>query len=566
MLGAKHPRSMGQPGREEWAEIWHIIGPMLDGVMRDGIATWSDDQMLPLHRNGYTEECYFTFSYSPIRDETGGIGGVFCAVTETTQRVLGERRLATLRTLAERTASESSTPAEACRAAAATLGGNPEDVPFALFYLLDDTGRCLTLVSAAGLTADTESIREIALDDVGAGSNSWPLDPVIKDRSSVLLSDVAERFGHLVNRPWPEPVQSAVVLPIARPGQERPYGILVAGVSPRRALDDDYRGFFALVASQVATAVANARAYEEERERAASLAELDRAKTAFFSNVSHEFRTPLTLLLGPLEECLTRAAESSWPMRDSLDVAHRNALRLLKLVNSLLEFSRIEAGRVQAVYEATDLSAYTAELASSFRSAVERAGIELVVDCEPLPGPVFVDRDMWEKIVLNLLSNAFKFTFEGQITVTLQSRDGSAQLVVRDTGTGIPSSEIPKLFERFYRVPNVRGRTYEGTGIGLALVKELVKFHDGLIEVESAEGVGSSFIVRLPFGSSHLPAEHVRGTQAPLKTGASRLGVASFYRGSVELVARRHIRDRAIGPNARRGCGECTGGGTRTSR
>jgi signal transduction histidine kinase len=253
-------------------------------------------------------------------------------------------------------------------------------------------------------------------------------------------------------------------------------------------------------------------------------------------------------------------------MRDSLDVAHRNALRLLKLVNSLLEFSRIEAGRVQAVYEATDLSAYTAELASSFRSAVERAGIELVVDCEPLPGPVFVDRDMWEKIVLNLLSNAFKFTFEGQITVTLQSRDGSAQLVVRDTGTGIPSSEIPKLFERFYRVPNVRGRTYEGTGIGLALVKELVKFHDGLIEVESAEGVGSSFIVRLPFGSSHLPAEHVRGTQAPLKTGASRLGVASFYRGSVELVARRHIRDRAIGPNARRGCGECTGGGTRTSR
>ena len=528
MLGAKHPQAMGQPGREAWSEIWHIIGPMLDGVMRDGVATWSDDQMLPLHRNGYTEECYFTYSYSPIRDETGGIGGVFCAVTETTERVLSERRLATLRTLAERTASESSSPTEACRAAAATLGTNPEDVPFALFYLLDDAGERLTLVSAAGLSPDDDHIREIALGGEATRRDGWALDTVMKERSTALVTDVGARFGSLVNKPWPEPVENAVILPIARAGQERPYGMLVAGVSPRRILDDAYRGFFALVASHVATAVGNARAYEEERERATALAELDRAKTAFFSNVSHEFRTPLTLLLGPLEECLSGADALSSSMRESLGVSHRNALRLLKLVNSLLEFSRIEAGRVQAVYEATDLAGYTSELASSFRSAVERAGIAFVVDCPPLTEPVFIDRDMWEKIVLNLLSNAFKFTFAGQITVTLRSRDGYAELVVRDTGTGIPAAEISKVFERFHRVANVRSRTYEGTGIGLALVKELVKCHGGQIDAESTEGAGSAFIVRLPLGSAHLPADRVRGASMSSWTAASRLGIASY--------------------------------------
>jgi signal transduction histidine kinase len=341
------------------------------------------------------------------------------------------------------------------------------------------------------------------------------------------LTDVAVRFGSLVNKPWPEPVENALMLPITRAGQERPYGMLVAGVSPRRVLDDDYRGFFALVASHVATAVGNARAYEEERERATALAELDRAKTAFFSNVSHEFRTPLTLLLGPLEECLSRTDVTS-SMRESLGVSHRNALRLLRLVNSLLEFSRIEAGRVQAVYEATDLAGYTAELASSFRSAVERAGIAFVVDCPKLTEPVFIDRDMWEKIVLNLLSNAFKFTFAGQITVSLRGRDEYAELVVRDTGTGIPAAEIPKVFERFHRVANVRSRTYEGTGIGLALVKELVKCHGGQIEAESTEGAGSAFVVRIPFGSAHLPADRVRGASMSSWAAASRLGIASY--------------------------------------
>jgi len=298
---------------------------------------------------------------------------------------------------------------------------------------------------------------------------------------------------------------------MARPGQAQLAGFVVAGVSPRLAFNDDYKGFFDLLAGQVAAAVANARAYEEERRRAEALSELDRAKTAFFSNVSHEFRTPLTLILGPVDDALAGAdGELPPPLRERLEVARRNGQRLQRLVNTLLDFSRIEAGRVRASYEPTDLAAFTADLASNFRSACEKAGLELAVDCPPLAEPVFVDRQMWEKVVLNLLSNAFKFTFGGEIAVSLQAAGGSViRLTVRDTGTGIPEEEVPKLFERFHRVHGARARTHEGTGIGLALVQELVKLHGGSVQVESEPNAGTMFAVTIPAGKAHLPAERI---------------------------------------------------------
>ncbi len=276
-------------------------------------------------------------------------------------------------------------------------------------------------------------------------------------------------------------------------------------------LDDLYRSFFELMATQIATAIGNARAYEDERKRADALAEIDRAKTAFFSNVSHEFRTPLTLMLGPLEESLDDAEGLIPEERERVSIVHRNGLRLLKLVNTLLDFSRIEAGRAQANFVPIDLAPWTAELVSNFRSATDRAGLGLIVNCPSLPEPVYVDRDMWEKIVLNLVSNAFKFTFEGAITVSLlPSRDGEKiELTVRDTGTGIPPEELPRLFERFHRVEDDRGRSYEGSGIGLALVQELVKLHGGSIRVDSEVGKGSAFTVSISRGAGHLPAERI---------------------------------------------------------
>ncbi|MEO8973533.1 MAG: ATP-binding protein, partial [Ktedonobacteraceae bacterium] len=306
---------------------------------------------------------------------------------------------------------------------------------------------------------------------------------------------------------------SALVLPMARPGQSLPYGLLIAGVSPVRDLDNDYRNFFGLVAGQIANAIAKVRTYQEATRRAEALAELDRAKTTFFSNVSHEFRTPLTLLLGPVEDML---ADSDHPLppyqREHLEIVRRNGLRLLKLVNTLLDFSRIEASRLQVVFEPTDLATFTAELASVFRSAVEQVGLQLVIDCPPLTEPIYIDRDMWEKIVLNLLSNAFKFTFSGQITVALHEVNNTVELTVHDTGIGISAEELPHLFERFHQVKGERTRTYEGSGIGLALVNELVHFHGGIVRVDSTVDEGTTFTVSIPSGSAHLPFERIHET------------------------------------------------------
>jgi PAS domain S-box-containing protein len=526
ILGAtKHPHAMGQRGEECWPEIWQIIGPMLRGVLEQGEATWSDDQLLILDRNGYLEECYFTFSYSPIQDETGGVGGVFCAVTETTGRVLGERRLRLLRELAAQS-RESDSAEAACAIAARVLGRFDADIPFALVYLTDDGNEVTRLAGAAGLQPGA-SVAPMVVDLTGGRSaDPWRLGDAVRTGQAILLEDIRVRFGVLPSGPWDEPPHSALVLPLEQAGQAHPVGLLVAGLSPRRALDDDEHGFFQLVASQIATAVTDARAYEAERARAQALAELDRAKTAFFSNVSHEFRTPLTLMIGPLEQLLERDdAAMPHDIRAEIDVAHRNSLRLLRLVNSLLDFSRIEAGRIEASYEPVDLAALTAELASVFRSTVERAGMVLTVDCPPLPEPLYVDRDMWEKVVLNLISNAFKFTFEGEIAVSLRGTGAGAELTVRDTGAGIPAEELPRIFDRFHRVRGARARSHEGSGIGLALVRELVRLHGGTVAVESAVDAGTTFTVTIPFGTAHLPAGRI---QAPRTLTPTALGATPY--------------------------------------
>jgi PAS domain S-box-containing protein len=262
------------------------------------------------------------------------------------------------------------------------------------------------------------------------------------------------------------------------------------------------------------------KAHERELARQREeLAQLDELKTQFFANISHEFRTPLTLMMGPLEDAIAESDGSSTLNRERLELAHRNSLRLLKLVNTLLDFSRIEAGRIQASYEPTELALMTRELASAFRSAIERAGMRLIVNCPNLSHTVYVDREMWEKIVFNLLSNAFKYTFSGEIEIAVQVVGSKVEMLVRDTGIGIPSCEIPELFERFHRVKGARGRSYEGSGIGLALVQELVKLHGGDVRVQSEVDRGSTFTVAIPLGSGHLPPDRIGGARTLASTG-----------------------------------------------
>jgi PAS domain S-box-containing protein len=528
VLGTKHPWALGQPLRECWNEIWHILRPLVDTPFNGGPATWNDDIVLEINRHGFVEETHFTIAYSPVPDETvlTGIGGVLATVHEITEKVVGERRIVALRDLGAR-AIEAKSAEEACTAVAETLARHSEDIPFALLYLIAPEGKQAQLAGTVGI--DCGGGFAPTLIELGVGSHTqqpWPLTETACTESIQVIENLADRFGTFVPPgPWSDPPRQAVVVPIRSNIAHRLAGFLVAGVSVRLKLDELYRSFYELLAGQIATAIANARAYEEERKRAEALAEIDRAKTVFFSNVSHEFRTPLTLIHGPLQDMLATAGLPAETYQ-RLDVARRNSQRLLKLVNTLLDFSRIEAGRTEAVYEPVDIATFTAELAGVFRSTIERAGMTLVVDCPSLPEPVYIDREMWEKIVFNLLSNAFKFTFEGSITVSVRRAADAVELTVSDTGTGIPADELPHVFERFHQVKEARGRSYEGSGIGLALVQELVKLHGGSMHVSSEVDRGSVFAVRVPAGNAHLPADRI---------GAARTLASTSLRGEVYL-------------------------------
>jgi signal transduction histidine kinase len=515
ICGGKHPHSMGQDFAECWASAWPVVGEAFERALA-GETSYLENQRMFLDRNGYLEETFFTFSFSPIRDETGGVGGLFHPVTETTTKMVGERRTRLLRDLAAR-AGKAKTTEEALRVAAQTMSEFDLDLPFAMFYLLNPDRTASRLVAQTETSSDAGG--DLERDYETPGGWSWPLGEVARSNQSQQVDNLGGRFGSLAHGPYPEPPPTALVLPITLPGYDLPMAILVAGVSSRLPLNDAYIAFYDLLAATVTAAVANASAYEEASKRAEALAELDRAKTTFFSNVSHEFRTPLTLILGPLEDELAEVLDPLPPnRRERLETARRNSLRLMKLVNSLLDFSRVEAGRLQASYEATDLAAYTAELASVFRAAVEKSGLILTVECPPLPQPIYVDRDMWEKVVLNLLSNAFKHTFQGGIRVTIKWCDDRAELTVADSGVGIPESELPRLFDRFHRVKGAKSRTHEGTGIGLAFVRELVHAHGGSVSVESREGVGSTFTVTVKAGQEHLPPDRLGAQRSQTST------------------------------------------------
>ena len=490
----KHPRYLGAPARECWREIWPTIGPMLRAVVETAEATWAEDLLMHFARRLPAEEVYVRFSFGPIVSPDGSkVDGIFCPCTETTERVISERRIDLLRQLGQRQ-SVARPAAEVARGTLDTLAINPQDIPFAAVYLRESdalVGRWLGAIGADAATC-SRLPKELSLEE--------------QAQHQTLGAFLCEMVS--------PPLQQVIAVPIPGAARDDVMGLLVYGISPHLVLDDCYRSFLDLVAASVGAALVESQAYEAERRRAEALAEIDRAKTAFFTNVSHEFRTPLTLMLGPLEEAVTEL--EGRPEQALVASAQRNAGRLLKLVNTLLEFARVEGGRTNAKFEPTDVASLTADLASSFRSACEKAGLMLDVVCPPLGQLVYVDRDHWERIVLNLVSNAFKFTLEGSITVALQrAADGQgAELVVRDTGSGIPAAELHKLFGRFQRIEGVRGRSFEGSGIGLALTNELVKLHSGTIEVISEKGHGTEFKVRLPFGRAHLPPEKVHEAEA----------------------------------------------------
>jgi signal transduction histidine kinase len=513
---SRHPAALGLPVPVAWKEIWdQILLPRFTLTLSTGEPTGEADLLMPLERSGYLEETYVTFSFAALRDDQNQPSGIFCTAIENTRRIIAERQINCLRALAARS-SFAETPEAACQSAVATLDGYPRDLPFATLYLLDSSGKRAHLAGTAGLVSVPSAFPQtIELTE----GTPCPLAQVALTRSARLIEDVQPFVRGLVRTPEVTP-QTAFALPVASPGSDQLAAVLIAGVNPMRPMEES-RAFHELVATQLETALSNARAKQHVQERAQALAEIDRAKTVFFSNISHELRTPLTLLLTPLDDLLARTTLEDAD-RKLLEIARRGGGRLLKLVNSLLEFSRIEAGRIEASYEPTDLASLTTDLASVFRSAFERAGVALTLECPKLPEEVFVDRDMWEKIVLNLVSNAFKFTLEGEVRVCQHALAEHVELQVSDTGCGVAAEELPRLFERFFRGRAPHARTHEGSGIGLSLVQELVKLHGGTIEARSEVGVGTTISLRIPRGSAHLPRERIgaRPTLEPARIGA----------------------------------------------
>lgn len=512
IIGGRHPWALGQPTAMVWREIWPEIAPLL-GTAMTGDGIFVESQLLIMERNGYPEETYYTFSYSPIPGDDGVPAGIICANSDETLRVVGERQLALLRELALR-AADARTVADAVQRCTEALETNRKDVLFAAVLLREHGESAFALAGTAGGKGPwLEALR--ALDVRG---EPWRASEVLRSQRpwivDALPAGVAWPRGD-----WKEAAAKAMVLPIRPSGDAGQEGVLIVGLNPYRLPRDHYTDFLGLVAQQLSAAIGNAEAYEMQQRKAEELARLDRAKTQFFSNISHEFRTPLTLMTGPLRDALEH--EQLPPSaRSRLQMVERNALRLSRLVNALLEFSRIEAGRVTSVFQPTDLAALTGELASSFRSAMESAGLVFRVTCPALPEPVYVDRDHWERILLNLLSNALKYTLQGEVGVRVGAEADWAIVEIEDSGIGVAPEELPRLFERFHRVEGVQARTHEGSGIGLALVQELMRLHHGRIDVDSELGRGTRFTLRLPLGHAHLPAEQVRHERVETRSGS----------------------------------------------
>jgi PAS domain S-box-containing protein len=499
IVKGKHPWALGKPASVVWNDIWPDIQPMLEKVMFEDEGTYVEAQLLIMERNGYPEETYYTFSYTPVAGDQGKTEGMICFNTDDTERIISERQLKTLTELGK-SLTDPHTEEEVFTRTINNIKENQQDFPFAILYR--NNGNFATLEQCTDFGDTFESVPK-RIDFQSPDEISQQCKKAIAEQEHQLVESLIAKLGIMPKGVWTIAPDKAIILPIAQRAKKDAFGFFVVGLNPYRILDHKYLGFLSLISDQISTSLSNVHSIEEERQRLEALSEIDRAKTIFFSNISHEFRTPLTLLLGPIEDIIQDDTITALN-KEKAEIALRNAQRVQKLVNLLLDFSRIEAGKMEGRFEAVDIVAITEDLASSFRAAIEKAGMTLSIIKEEIHDAVYVDVDMWEKIILNLLSNAFKYSQKGTIEVSIKRNKEHAEISVSDTGVGIPEDEVDKIFQRFHRVQNDQGRSQEGTGIGLAMVKELVKLHNGNISVKSKPGRGSRFTISLPVAKEPL--------------------------------------------------------------
>lgn len=514
IFGTKHPWALGLPVKECWSEVWEVLQPLIDTPFQGGPSTWIEDFLLLINRNDSLEEAHFTVAYSPVPDSSveSGIGGVLASVHEITEKIINERAMGTLRELGAVAFEEKSLDV-IYRNLAQALAKNNKDFPFALVYKITGDKNTVTVAASTGININQNVFP--AQIEIAQPTEATKDFCEAFSENKIVVSNIIEQDRTFPKGVWETAPTQFVHIPISAAGASHPYCIVSAALNPYRKFDNTFKEFCQLIGERVSIEINKMLALEEEINRSESLAEIDRAKTVFFSNISHEFRTPLTLILGPLEELL-KQPESNFSQKNllSLETTHRNAMRLLKLVNTLLDFSTIESGKQQANFVLTDISSFTNKLAETFQDLMDKAGLKFNINIDIVSQPVYVDKQMWEKIVFNLLSNAFKYTLNGAISLNLTSKNDKVLLEVKDTGTGIPQKELVKIFDRFHRVQGAQGRTHEGSGIGLSFIKELVNLHGGTIIAASEEEKGSTFTVTIPTGKKHLPAGQISNDES----------------------------------------------------
>jgi signal transduction histidine kinase len=502
----KHPSALGRASRESYRELWHKVGPMFQRVL-DGESIALEDEILPLDREGYLEESYFTLSYSPLAADDGTIGGVLGVVLETTDRVLATRRLRTLRELSGSALAK--TPSDAARVAIAALGRNPHDVPFAMLYLTAHDGGFAELVAATGASGNVAPAR-IVVEDFDSSTTSWPRAAVgfTKRPYTILPLDVEVHGGA-----FPEPVTRAIVSPLYRPGAPGPVAFLVMGVNPRRALDETYGTFIELAAEQIAVSISNAIADHDfarlmERERAAreEAESSNRAKDEFLAIVSHELRNPMSAVLGWTRMLLTGEVAPEKQKR-ALETIERNALNQAQLIEDLLDVSRVVSGKLRLEVAPLSFEEVLRAAIDSARPGLEAKELRLQTTIDTSAVALMGDAVRLQQVVWNLLANAIKFTPKaGSIKVVMSRIDSTIELAISDSGKGISADVLPHVFDRFKQGDSSTTRTYGGLGLGLAISKSIVEMHGGTIAAHSeGDGKGATFVVRLPVSPLRRP-------------------------------------------------------------
>jgi signal transduction histidine kinase len=514
----KHPAGLGRPGAESWPETWPIVGVQFENALR-GVANWSEDLLLASDRQGFLEECYFTYSHSPLRDASGDVVGVQSIVSETTARVLNERRLRSLRDVSNATLEATKKGRSLARTSRRLLdvlcAGNP-DIPFAVLYWTGADG-IARLGAAAGIV---ETLFPAEASSTAA--DPWGIGAVLQCRSRVLVDHAPAMSDPLPGGAWPEPTTQLMALPLCRDRGTGLRGVLLVGINSRLRLDQPYTDYLGLVAARLAGAMSTLQLFEDERAARADAERAARIKDEFLAILSHELRTPLNAVIGWAQILRLDVADPR-KVAAAAAVIERNAQLQARLISDLLDISRITAGNLRLEQQPVALPAVLQAAVESAMPGAAAKAITVAGSLPPAARPVRGDAARIQQMVGNLLSNAVKFTPRGgHVQVAIVSMESHVEIRVQDDGEGIDPAFLPSLFERFRQADSSPSRRHGGLGLGLTIVKHLAELHGGRVRAASeGRGRGACFVVELPFAADGMAT--VEGGAAPAAAAPASL-------------------------------------------